>query len=50
MSQEQNGANRLGYITDVDPYDLRSKPKRRMALGRSKHENAEVVANADCRS
>ncbi len=49
VSQEQNEANRHGYITEVDPYDPISKPKKRTALGRFKHENMEVVVNADGR-
>ncbi len=49
VAKESNEANRHGYITEVDPYDPTSKPKKRTALGRCKHENAEVVVNYDGR-
>ncbi len=49
VAKESNEGNRHGYITEVDPYDPTSKPKKRTALGRCKHENAEVVVNGDGR-
>lgn len=47
LAKENNEYNRHGYITEVDATDPTSTPKKRTALGRFKHENAEVVVNND---
>ncbi len=49
VSKHPNEPNRAGYIVEVDPTDPTSTPKKRTALGRFKHENAEVVINNDGR-
>jgi len=43
ISKEPNEPNRFGYIVEVDPKDPAKPIKKRTALGRFKHENAEVV-------
>ncbi len=47
ISKHPNEVNRFGYIVEVDPMDPASTPKKRTALGRFKHENAEVVVAAN---
>lgn len=49
MAQAPNEPNRHGYIVEIDPFDPASVPKKRSALGRFKHENADVVLSADDR-
>lgn len=43
ISKHPNEPNRAGYIVEINPLDPNSTPKKRTALGRFKHENAEVV-------
>lgn len=43
IAKEPNEPNRFGYIVEVDPKDPSKPIKKRTALGRFKHENAEVV-------
>ena len=49
VSKNPNEPNRAGYVVEIDPRDPSANPKKRTALGRFKHENAEVVINPDGR-
>jgi len=47
ISKNPTEPNRFGYIVEVNPMDAKSTPKKRTALGRFKHENAELVVAAN---
>ncbi len=49
LSQEPNESLHMGWIVEIDPYDPTSMPKKRTALGRFKHEGANVYLNKDGR-
>ncbi len=43
IAKHPNECNRAGYVVEIDPLDPTSTPRKLTALGRFKHENAEVV-------
>jgi hypothetical protein len=49
LAKEPNEVNRFGYIVELDPYDPSSTPRKRTAMGRFKHEGANVQIAEDGR-
>ncbi len=47
LSKEINEPNKVGYVVEIDPLNPNSTPKKHTALGRFKHENAELVISKD---
>ncbi len=49
LDKEPNEPNRFGWIVEIDPYDPKSMPVKRTALGRANYECANTTLSHDGR-
>ena len=45
VDKEANEPNRFGWIVEIDPFDATSTPVKHTALGRARHEGAEMIVS-----